>query len=145
MVKNKAGIAAPVFSSQTVPCPLCSSEKNIEVQRQQLALTDLGTIDIGFGYCETCGHIYQLRRISDELLLKHYTCYSNYTCFESDIARTLEPSKVAKRLLNLTQAHTSKNTIYEVGCATSQNLYHFQKAGWNVGGCEPSPKAVQQA
>ncbi|MEJ0043059.1 MAG: class I SAM-dependent methyltransferase [Rhizomicrobium sp.] len=126
-------------------CPLCGADAAVEAQRQALALAGLGKTVIGFGHCGACGHIYQVRRASDELLAHHYAAYSNYTCFDPEAARAAPPGNLTRRLLTLAQARAPKGMVYEVGCATGYHLAHFRRAGWQVGGCDPSPKAVAQA
>lgn len=131
--------------SQSSRCPLCGSGDTAEAQSQDLALAGLGTARIGFGYCRACGHIHQVRRASDELLAHHYAAYSNYTCFDVEAARKAPPGNLTRRLLSLAEARAPKGMVYEVGCATGYHLAHFRRAGWEVGGCDPSAKAVAQA
>ena len=126
-------------------CPLCGKADGSVVQDQKLALAGLGTAAVSFGYCRSCGHIYQVRRASDELLRRHYEAFSNYTCFDPESARAAAPSNLTKRLLTLAEARAPKGLAYEVGCATGYHLVHFRRAGWDVGGCDPSAKAVAQA
>lgn len=126
-------------------CPLCFAFAAEEVQRQELELAGLGRASIGFGYCQSCGHIYQVRRASDSLLKRHYAAYSNYTCFDPDAARAAPAGNLTKRLLTLAEARAPKGAAYEIGCATGYHLHHFRRAGWDVGGCDPSAKAVTQA
>lgn len=128
------------------PCPLCRAARPVEVQRQILPLVGLGTVDIGFGYCEKCGHIYQVRSASDDLFGVHYEAFSNYTCFETQAARNAPARASTKRLVALAQAHSeARGLAYEVGCASAYHLAHFRQAGWRVGGCDLSPKACAQA
>jgi SAM-dependent methyltransferase len=126
-------------------CPLCGADAGAEVQRQHLSLAGLGVAAIGFGYCRSCGHIYQVRRASDALLAHHYAAYSNYTCFDPQAARAAPAGNLTRRLLTLAQARAPRGVAYEVGCATGYHLVHFRRAGWEVGGCDPSPRAVAQA
>jgi SAM-dependent methyltransferase len=130
----------------TEPCPICSARASREVQRQHLQLAGLGRVDIGFGNCEACGHIYQVRQAPDHILGRYYSAFSNYTCFDVEAARNAPPSPLTRRLLALAETQgPKKGTAYEVGCATGRHLAHFAKAGWKVGGCDPSPKACEQA
>lgn len=126
-------------------CPLCGAGAAVEAQAQTLALAGLGVAHIGFGHCDACGHIHQVRRASDALLREHYAAYSNYTCFDPQAARAAAPGNLTRRLLSLAEARAPKGMAYEVGCATGYHLTHFRRAGWAVGGCDPSPKAVAQA
>jgi SAM-dependent methyltransferase len=126
-------------------CPVCGSAESSVVQAQTLALAGLGTATIRFGYCRSCGHIYQVQRASDDLLTRHYACFSNYTCFDIEAARRAAPSKLTRRLLTFAETRAQNGLFYEVGCATGCHLVHFRRAGWRVGGCDPSAKAVAQA
>ena len=130
---------------QLESCPVCGSDDSSVVQVQTLALAGLGTAEIRFGYCRSCGHIYQVQRASDDLLTRHYACFSNYTCFDIEGARRAAPSKLTCRLLTFAEARAQNGLFYEVGCATGCHLVHFRRAGWRVGGCDPSAKAVAQA
>jgi SAM-dependent methyltransferase len=128
-----------------LPCPLCGTAGPIEAQRQDLALADLGRMLVGFGHCGNCGHIYQVRPPSAEILSRLYASYSNYTCFDPEAARK-PPSTLTRRLLTLCQVRAPVGgTVFEVGCATGYHLLHFRAAGWNVAGCDPSPKTCAQA
>jgi SAM-dependent methyltransferase len=126
-------------------CPLCGADAGVEAQGQILTLAGLGVADLGFGHCDACGHIYQVRRASDALLRRHYAAYSNYTCFDPEGARAAPPGNLTRRLLTLAEARAPKGIAYEVGCATGYHLAHFRRAGWAVGGCDPSARAVAQA
>jgi SAM-dependent methyltransferase len=132
--------------TRTEPCPICDATASREVQRQHLRLAGLGRVDIGFGNCQSCGHIYQVRQAPEHILDRYYSAFSNYTCFDVEAARNAPPSPLTRRLLTLAEAQGSKKgTAYEVGCATGRHLAHFARAGWKVGGCDPSPKACEQA
>ncbi len=126
-------------------CPLCKSTDGCSVQDQNLSLAGLGLAALSFGYCGRCGHIYQVRRASDDLLSRHYASYSNYTCFDPEAARKAPPGPLTRRLLTLAEARAPRGIAYEVGCATAYHMAHFHRAGWEVGGCDPSAKAVEQA
>ncbi len=129
-----------------LPCPLCKAAAPVEVQRQRLALAGLDTVDIGFGYCRTCGHIYPVRTVSDALLSRHYEQFSNYTAFDPEAARAAPAKASTLRLLHLAEAHTGQRGLaYEVGCATGFHLAQFARAGWRVAGCDLSPKGCAQA
>jgi SAM-dependent methyltransferase len=132
--------------TRTEPCPICAAKAPREVQRQRLQLAGLGRVDIGFGNCQSCGHIYQVRQAPAHILGRYYSAFSNYTCFDVEAARNASPSPLTRRLLSLAETQgPKKGTAYEVGCATGRHLAHFAKAGWKVGGCDPSPKACEQA
>ena len=133
-------------ANPTLSCPLCRASESREVQTQILALAGLGTVELGFGYCCACGHIYQVRPAPEAILNENYASYSNYTCFDPDAARAAPPAASTRRLLTLAEARAPRTgTAYEVGCATGFHLAHFRRAGWEVGGCDPSPKAKAQA
>jgi SAM-dependent methyltransferase len=127
-------------------CPLCRAIESREVQTQILALAGLGTVEIGFGYCCACGHIYQVRPPSAAVLQENYANYSNYTCFDVEAARSAPAAASTRRLISLAQACAPRTgKVYEIGCATGFHLAHFRRAGWDVAGCDPSPKAKAQA
>lgn len=128
------------------PCPVCSASQPKDVQHQHLQLAGLGRVDITFGHCGSCGHIYQTRQPSPKVLERHYASFSNYTVFDVEAARNAAPSALTRRLMSLADAHApNKGFAYEVGCATAPHLAQFKKAGWSVGGCDPSAKACAQA
>ncbi|HEY4263829.1 MAG TPA: class I SAM-dependent methyltransferase [Micropepsaceae bacterium] len=127
-------------------CPLCLSSQSEEVQTQILSLAGLGTVELGFGYCRACGHIHQVRPAPAHILSENYAAYSNYTCFDPAAARAAPPAASTRRLVTLAEARAPRTgKIYEVGCATGFHLAHFRHAGWEVAGCDPSPKAKAQA
>ena len=137
---------SPISASTASPCPLCGAAAGEVAQGQRLGLAGLGTISVGFGYCQSCGHIYQVKPPTEAQLAKHYEQFSNYTALDPQAARKAPPARSTLRLLALAEAHSvNRGLIYEVGCATGAHLNHFRRAGWQVCGCDPSPKACAQA
>lgn len=128
------------------PCPLCSASAAIETSRENLQIAGIGPVTVAYGYCGDCGHIYQVNPVPEAVLAEYYRKFSNYTCPKPDSAKLLPPSAMSRRLLSITRDNvTVGGTVYEVGCATGVHLNHFKWAGWQVGGCDPSPKACAQA
>ncbi|MFZ1991106.1 MAG: class I SAM-dependent methyltransferase [Alphaproteobacteria bacterium] len=133
-------------SQPLAPCPLCGAASGHIAQNQRLALAGLGSVSVGFGYCGECGHIYQVKPPTEAQLAKHYEQFSNYTALDPQAARKAPPTRGTLRLLALAEAHSvNRGLIYEVGCAIGAHLNHFRRAGWQVSGCDPSPKACAQA
>jgi SAM-dependent methyltransferase len=143
---NRRGGFPPMPFRPPSSCPLCRAIESREVQTQILALAGLGTVEIGFGYCGACGHIYQVRPPSAAVLEENYANYSNYTCFDAQAARSAPAAASTRRLISLAQACAPRTgKVYEIGCATGFHLAHFRRAGRDVAGCDPSPKAKAQA
>jgi SAM-dependent methyltransferase len=144
--EDARGEIRPMPAHPLLSCPLCRSAQAEEVQTQTLALAGLGTVELGFGYCRACGHIYQVRPAPAHILSENYAAYSNYTCFDPVAARAAPPAASTRRLVTLAEARAPRNGhVYEVGCATGFHLAHFRRAGWDVAGCDPSAKAKAQA
>lgn len=128
------------------PCPLCRAHEAIQTSTESLEVVGIGKVFVGYGYCGECGHIYQVMPVPENVLADYYRKFSNYTSQKPDVAKLLPPNAMSKRLLSITRDTVkSAGSIYEVGCATGLHLNHFRWAGWQVGGCDPSPKACAQA
>jgi SAM-dependent methyltransferase len=128
-------------------CAVCGGTRFETIDRQTLDLVSLGRCEIVFGLCRTCGHIQQTPPVDAALMARHYAGYSNYTVFDDPARlRAAPPSRETRRLLSLARDLDLKlGRAYEVGAAHGRHLQHFHKAGWAVGGCEPSAKAAAQA
>lgn len=129
---------------QLAPCPLCMApDAATETSSETLHIAGMGSpIRVGYGYCATCGHIYQVSPPSQSVLTEYYSKFSNYT----NTKPPEEPSAMTRRLLGIVRDHAAgPGYAYEVGCATGVHLVHFRKAGWEVRGCDPSPKACALA
>jgi SAM-dependent methyltransferase len=138
-----SGTVFPAFE----PCPLCGKHDAVETSGEELPVVGLGTVSIGYGYCGTCGHIYQVRPVPGSVLADYYRKFSNYTAtVRKDVARLAPPSAMTNRLLSIVRdAYRGCGSIYEVGCATGIHLNHFRHNSWTVSGCDPSPKVCAQA
>lgn len=80
-------------------------------------------------------------------MLRHYETMSNYTAFsDAEALRAAPPIALTRRLLSLVRdIGQPVGRMYEIGCATGLHLHQFRSAGWAVSGCEPSPRAAEQA
>lgn len=129
-------------------CAICNSGTGEIVQIQTLALLNReAPCAINFGVCHGCGHVQQWPPVSPELMAHHYRTFASYGLFgEPEALRAAAPSRHAVRLLSL--AHDiglAGGRAYEVGCASGEMLNQFQRQGWEVRGCDPSPSAAAQA
>lgn len=129
-------------------CAVCESSTREIVQTQTLAL--LGRDEpctIHFSVCTACGHLQQWPPVPPELMAYHYRTFATYELVgEPATLQAAPPSRHAARLLSLTRDIGLKpGRVYEVGCASGEMLNQFRHAGWQAGGCDPSPSAVAQA
>jgi SAM-dependent methyltransferase len=128
-------------------CALCGAKDFEILEAQSLALVGLGRCEIAFGLCRRCGHLQQAPAVPPAVMEQHYASFSNYTIFGEPERIRAEPAGPAtRRLLSLTgDIGVTPGRAYEIGCATGLHLHHFRQAGWTVGGCDLSSKAVAQA
>jgi SAM-dependent methyltransferase len=129
-------------------CAVCASGAREVVQTQSLAL--LGRDEpctIHFSACAVCGHLQQWPPVPPELMAYHYRTFATYELVgEPATWQAAPPSRHAARLLSLARDIGLKpGRVYEVGCASGEMLNQFRHAGWQAGGCDPSPSAVAQA
>lgn len=122
-------------------CVVCGSLDGPLVFDTQLDICGLGKVGFGIRCCAGCGMVQQDPAVPAETLARQYALFSNYTQFSGG-----EPPLLAstRRMLDLA-AGISPGRVYEIGAAAGAALWHFRKAGWTVGGCDPSAKAVAQA
>lgn len=128
-------------------CAVCRAQDFEILQTQSLELVGLGRCEITFGTCRQCGHVQQAPAVPQALMHRHYQFFSHYT-LQDDIERirSAPPGPQTNRLLSITRdVGVTAGRAYEIGCATGLHLDHFRRAGWMVGGCDPSSKAVAQA
>jgi SAM-dependent methyltransferase len=129
-------------------CAVCASGAREIVQTQALALLgrDL-PCTLHFSACRDCGHLQQWPPVAPELMAYHYRTFATYELVgEPETLKAAPPSRHAARLLSLARDIGLKpGHAYEVGCASGEMLNQFRRAGWQVGGCDPSPSAVAQA
>lgn len=129
-------------------CALCASGDREVIQTQSLALLGRDRpCEINFCVCRSCGHLQQWPPVTPELMAHHYKSFATYEVFgDAERLRATPPSRHAQRFLALVTAlGVPPGRVYEVGCASGAMLHQFRKAGWQVGGCDPSPSAVSQA
>lgn len=128
-------------------CGVCGGGAFSVIQRQSLALAGLGRHELTFGACIGCGHVQQTPPVPEAMMLRHYETMSNYTAFgDAEALRAAPPIALTRRLLSLVAGTgQSAGRMYEIGCATGLHLHQFRAAGWTVSGCEPSPRAAEQA
>jgi SAM-dependent methyltransferase len=129
-------------------CALCKSGERDVVQTQSLALLnrdEKSTID--FCVCASCGHLQQWPPVSPALMAHHYKTFATYEIFgDAQRLRHAPPACHTQRFLALVQdIGLAPGRAYEVGCASGEMLHQFQKRGWTVRGCDPSPSAISQA
>ena len=123
------------------PCVVCGGGEGPEVFASRLDICGLGEVAFAIRCCADCGMVQQDPAVPAETLARQYALFSNYTQFAAG-----DPPLAAstQRMLALA-ARLKPGRIYEIGAATGAALWHFRKAGWTVGGCDPSAKAVEQA
>ena len=130
------------------PCAVCKSGARQIVQTQNLALLGReAPCTIHFSACAACGHLQQWPPVPPELMAHHYRSFATYELVgDPQTLQAAPPSRHAARLLSLARDIGLKpGRAYEVGCASGEMLNQFRRAGWQVGGCDPSPSAVAQA
>ena len=133
-------------------CPICNSDKNIEVFSQKYDhWIELGDQD---GYtqkiviCKECGFVFNNPCPSYAELDKHYTNWSNYETPQTEGRETKEMANKWNRTFDFVKKSFPENfkgKALEVGCATAFGLSVFKANGWNVLGLDPSEKAVNLA
>jgi len=101
--------------------------------------------------CTYCGFVHVVPFPSEEELAEYY--HSKF--YESDRKKDYFAQQAAdrewwcdvfqNRLLKFENALGRKGRILDVGCGPGFFLNHASKAGWDVKGIEPSPRAVEFA
>lgn len=133
--------------TDTSPCMICSSPAFEPVKTSSWTITGVGEVPVQFGLCRNCGHICQNPCPDAATIEAFYLEMSNYYVPDPN----WKPPKIAvsattRRLVETARRHRpEKGLLYEVGCGTGRDLHYFQRDGWQVAGCEPSPDAGQQA
>jgi len=123
------------------PCVVCGGGEGPEVFGSCLDICGLGEVAFAIRCCADCGMVQQDPAVTPETLARQYSLFSNYTQFGGG-EPPLWPSTA--RMLALA-GRLPPGRVYEIGAATGAALWHFRKAGWQVGGCDPSVRAVEQA
>jgi len=129
-------------------CAVCNGHDREIVQTQSLVLLnrkDPCTID--FCVCRGCGHLQQWPPVEPDLMAYHYRTFATYELFgEPEALRAAPPSRHLKRFLSLaSDLGLTPGRVYEVGGASGEMLNQFRRLGWDVGGCDPSQSATEQA
>lgn len=128
-------------------CAVCGDRSFEIVDRQDLKLVGVEDCALRFGVCAACGHIQQCPPIAPHVMEQYYASFSNYTAFDSAAqARAAPPIWCTRRLLSMARdLGVTPGRVYEVGCAHGKHLHHFRAQGWQVSGCDLSPKSAAQA
>jgi SAM-dependent methyltransferase len=125
------------------PCVICDADAGPRVFQSQLDICGLGAVNFGIRCCAACGMVQQSPAVSGEVLAQQYRLFSNYTQFDQGDPPLSAPA--ARMLALLERRGIAPGRVYDVGAATGAALWHFRQRGWTVSGCDPSPKAVEQA
>jgi len=125
------------------PCVICDIDAGPQVFGSRLDICGLGAVTFGVRCCAACGMVQQSPAVGAEVLAQQYRLFSNYTQFEQGDPPLSAPTA---RMLALLERHEiAPGSVYDVGAATGAALWHFRRRGWAAAGCDPSPKAVEQA
>ncbi len=84
--------------SKAAKCCICGGSEYITVERQKLRLVGIGTEEICYGICVSCGHIQQFLQASGGAIKATYEQMSNYKCFDTASAKTAQPSPLLQQL-----------------------------------------------
>lgn len=127
-------------------CHICSSTRSQSVRSGNWQIVGVGQTRVSFDICKDCGHVGQFSPVPYDVMKKVYEDFSNYQILDPDYKPEDTPHPNSARLIRIAEDLWSPPAkIYEVGCANGRHLYHFKKAGWEVGGCEPSAFVATQA
>ena len=128
-------------------CMVCGSTNFEAMKSSNWVITGIGEIPVQFGTCRDCGHIFQNPLPALETIDAFYTEFSNYLKPDPNwVPPEMPETPTSRRLIELANHYRAeKGSVYEIGCGSGMHLYYFQKDGWNVQGCEPSPDAGTQA
>ncbi len=125
------------------PCVICEADAGPQVFDTRLDICGLGAVSFGIRCCAACGMVQQSPAVGAEVLAQQYRLFSNYTQFDQGDPPLSAPA--ARMLALLERRAIAPGRVYDVGAATGAALWHFRRRGWAVSGCDPSPKAVEQA
>ena len=153
MINNKkTHTHQPDLKLETVPCPLCGSEKHETVVQAPDFETDYSFI-FHVARCLDCSMVYTSPRpfLND---LFRYFYQGNYVCYtRSGLADTLRETylcrsryKALKPLFEKLRPKGSKGRFLDVGCAYGYFLSYLKAhSSWDVQGCEPSLEMAAEA
>lgn len=140
MIQNSARSDAAGVSR---PCVICDADEGPQVFGSRLDICGLGSVSFGIRCCAACGMVQQSPAVGVDVLAQQYRLFSNYTQFDQGDPPLSAPA--ARMLALLERREIAPGRVYDVGAATGAALWHFRRRGWTVSGCDPSPKAVEQA
>lgn len=124
-------------------CFVCGSDEGEIIFRSDSDVCGLGRVSFAIRCCAGCGLTLQDPAVSPATMMRQYGMFSNYTAFGGGDP-ALSPT-AARMLASVEAQGITPGRVYDVGAATGAMLWHFRQAGWTVSGCDPSPKAVEQA
>ncbi len=110
-------------------CFLHAAKKPKEVFKEKLDLFNFGKINLSFGLCLTCGHIFQTESVSKRAMSNHYRKLSMY------VDNLLKPSegkiKSVKRHVSIikNEFKSFPNSILEISSMNSFNLKMMKRSG----------------
>jgi len=124
----------------TVPVALEAKQKILSTYSESELIHDLNV-----EACANCGHCRHSSSPDFEVL---NDLYSNYYSYPSPLENNYEPVRdnqflkvLADRLPQYDIDH-QYHRVYEIGCYDGYILYHLQKQGFDVEGCDPSAGAL---
>lgn len=124
-------------------CFICGADSGISVFPHDLEICGLGRVKYALRCCDGCGFVRQDPAVSPQTMMRQYEMFSNYLAFGSGDP-PLSPTAV--RMLAMAQdVQAPVGRVYDIGASTGSMLWHFRKAGWRIGGCDLSARAVRQA
>jgi 2-polyprenyl-3-methyl-5-hydroxy-6-metoxy-1,4-benzoquinol methylase len=120
--------------------PLSKDTKNRLLKNNNIKRTELLEVKM----CSSCCHCF-LGTLPDDKTLS--TLYADYSSYPSPLLNNFEPERDIKFLdifNNNIEQYCKKNnlnSILEVACFDGYVLYHLQRSGFEVMGCDPSEGA----
>ena len=99
-------------------------------------LSKVSILPIKIGFCRNCNHVMQINP-PQRALEKVYKKF--YKTFQSTALSGIG-SKEADDFAVFVNKNISGKNLLEIGCSDGYFLNLMQKKGWNVWGCDPSPK-----
>jgi len=99
-------------------------------------LEKVPALPIKIGFCENCNHIVQIDPPMDAIEEVYRTFYGTY----HSTAISGIGSEYANSFASFVNKTISGKNLLEIGCSDGYFLHLMQKEGWNVWGCDPSPR-----
>lgn len=127
-------------------CIVCEDTHEESIFKESWDVVGLGLIELGYAICKNCGAVYQQPLVPWELMLKHYSQFSNYT----NPGRHGKPARtkienVKRQVSKLNHHVENKGSLLQIGCSDGYTLSEFKKTGWKVSGVDPSTSALKLA